>query len=141
MKIWEMIKELSENPNKKFSYKGAQSNSYVTVEDGKIVWRGDLQNGQEMAIGFIDERDREWEEVKEPVSFMEAIESGKKIRVEHNNIQRIADESLNSNFTRTLKLNIDGKYLLSNFLIQAIAYYSSKEIFEDIILNGKWYIE
>lgn len=80
MKTWQMIKELTENPEKKFRRK--EANSYVTVEDGKIVWRGEFQNGQEMAIGFIDERDCEWEEVKEPVSFAEVLEQVSKSKTE-----------------------------------------------------------
>ena len=128
MKTWEMIKELTENPNKKFANKGGLKNCYVTVEDGIIVWRGDMQCGQAMSIGFIDGRDREWEEVKEPVTFMEAVESGKRIRVEH----KLVNDSDIWNLIDLTSLDC---------LIYTLGEkYNAIEV-KDIIENGKWYIE
>lgn len=73
MKTWEMIKELTENPKKKFELIG--DGSIVSLKLGFIVWESNLQSPK---MNTFDE----WEEVKQPVSFMEAMkafEEGKKI--------------------------------------------------------------
>jgi hypothetical protein len=72
MKTWEMIKELTENPNKKFAKKDSAKNSYVTIANGAVVWLGKEQNGQNFRVTLLSNDG--WEEVKEPVSFMEALE-------------------------------------------------------------------
>ena len=71
MKTWEMIKELTENPKKKFRLKG--NNVVLEVVDGEI----DLTDIDWVLL------DDEWEEVKEPVDFMTAIKSRKFVKVEH----------------------------------------------------------
>ncbi|OZV10758.1 hypothetical protein CIW83_18225 [Tissierella sp. P1] len=126
MKTWEVIKELTENPNKKFRRK--ELNSYVTVEGGMIVWRGEFQRGQKMEIGFIDKRDSEWEEVKEPVNFMEVLE-----RVSNNLHTRISlhDEA---------RERIYAVRSLSGILRDLDEEFDSREIAK-ILLEGKWYIE
>lgn len=116
MKTWEMIKELTENPTKEFMNKGDES-AYVVVERNMIVWRGKDQSGQMMTVDI----DEEWEEVKKPVSFMEAVASGKRIRYPD--------------------LFEDEEYLkLDDVLAVLGSNYYPVEV-KNIILNGKFYIE
>lgn len=75
-----MIKELTENPNKKFNCKNEKGN-YVSIQNGVLCW----EDGKEFHLntgfkygGTLEIY--EWEEVKEPVSFIEAVRSGKQIR-------------------------------------------------------------
>ncbi len=76
MKTWEMIKELTENPEKKFRIKNGERETYVTMRKGDgcnvIIWQGEYQSGQKFAVTDGKE---EWEEVKQPVPWQEAIEA------------------------------------------------------------------
>lgn len=71
METWQMIKELTENPHKKFKSK---TSNYVVKTKPSTFY-----TGLEIDLGefFIDE---EWEEVKEPVDFYAAIHSGRRIK-------------------------------------------------------------
>lgn len=69
MKTWEMVKELMENPEKKFALK-SDDTVCLGCNDGVI----DLSSIDYLLI--VDE----WKEVKEPVTFVEAVESGKSIK-------------------------------------------------------------
>lgn len=121
MKTWQMIKELTENPKKKFTYTGGRT--YVIMEDGMIVWKGEYQKGQAFAIGYINERDREWEEVKQPVTFMEAVKSQKMIKVEHKDFE------------------LDGDFRDLDDLLYKIGGCFSSGSLSMLITDGKWYIE
>lgn len=77
-KTWEMIKELTENPHKEFEKvsNGVSSGLYARVnEHGKLFWGEDYS--------FLNLSDT-WEEVKEPVDFITAVDSGKAISVEYS---------------------------------------------------------
>lgn len=117
MKTWEMIRELSEDPKKKF-----KSKQFGQVE----LYLNHLVQVQNMdcIITTNDFFKAEWEEVEEPVSFIEAIGSGKKIKAIHE-------------FTK--KDGCDRYMTLSNLLLE-LSQYSSYEM-RDIILNGEFYIE
>ena len=85
MRTWEMIKELTENPNKKFKYDTGHENGIVAVEEGDIKLisvNGEKQSKNlPLHYGFMNQN---WEEVKEPVDFMEvvqALDRGKTIYV------------------------------------------------------------
>lgn len=119
MRTWEMIKELTENPNKRFACDPVTDGSYVTVKEGIVVWQGAGQSGQYMAVTTNSE---DWEEVKQPVSFMEAVESGKRIKVEH------ADEFINS------------YHNLDYFLGELLDFFPEGEL-RDTLINGTFYIE
>ena len=67
LKTWEMIKELTENPNKEFVRK-VDGLHIKTNEDGELIW----DNGYQFM-----RLNHEWEEIKKPVDFMTAIQSEK----------------------------------------------------------------
>lgn len=120
MKTWQMIKELTENPNKKFRLKGEENIVYTDniFEDGKIELKD---------VDFITIYD-EWEEVKEPVTFMEVLQSkSPKVRVEHSRLDHKEYDFVNN-------------YYLFDKIIRILASEFSYNL-KDILLNGKWYIE
>ncbi len=113
MKTWEMIKKLTEYPNKEFKLKN----------EDNIVYASDLHSEGKIEldqVDFITIYD-EWEEVKEPVSFMEAVKSGKEISVEYSGASY-------------------KELSLANMLYELQQDFSDKVI-RQIILNGKFYIE
>lgn len=117
MKTWEMIKELTENPDKKFIRKGDPLEMSV---DGLKYLR--WESGHD----YINLK-HEWEEIKEPVDFMTAVASGSRIRAEHDLVQE------------------HPYYLLNYFcamdeVVRDLTEYFSEDI-REIIINGKWYIE
>ena len=105
MKTWEMIKKLTENSSKEFKREDGLVLS--TSIDDTLIW--------EPGYTHLNLHD-EWEEVKEPVSFMEAVESGKRIRHE-------------------LWLEYD----FLEVVLYKLSELSTKTM-RDMIL-GKWYIE
>ncbi|WP_042683145.1 hypothetical protein [Anaerosalibacter massiliensis] len=119
MKTWEMIKELTENPKKKFIRKGQIDKSYVSVRNNAVVWLGEKQVGQSLSLSHL--QNAEWEEVKEPVDFMTAVKSGKEISVEYSGASY-------------------KELSLANMLYELQRDFSDKTI-RQIILNGKFYIE
>ena len=72
MITWEMIKKLTENPEKEFVRK-SDGLHIKTNEDGELVW----DNGYQFM-----RLNHEWEEIKKPVDFMTAIQSEKPMSVE-----------------------------------------------------------
>lgn len=123
MKTWEMIKELTENPNKKFRATNKNypidRNTIVSVSDGDIVFKNTIMGAVKL-ISLLTV----FEEVKEPVSFMEAIKSldeGKTVYCEVDNRK----------FTYK-----QPKHILPKFVQKKLGCISIKEI-----LEGKWYIE
>lgn len=119
MKTWEMIKELTENPKKKFRLIDNESDIKVTCSVGEIRWTG----GDGLYI------DDEWEEVKEPVDFMEVL-------------KRIEDSDGD---IRLMLINDLYEVEIKNKTFDKVLYHLSIDYLDtsiaDILLNGKWYIE
>lgn len=122
METWEMIKELTENPNKKFISKIDSSRpeeKRVAYIDGRVVVF-ENHNGHI----FIND---EWEEIKQPVSFLEAM------------------DEINYNHNKRLKVEHRPSGITTNFMfLHEILEYLSKFsnlATPEVILNGKWYIE
>ena len=113
MKTWEMIKELTENPGKGFKIKG--ENGIVYASD--LYSEGKVELDQVDFITIYDE----WEEVKEPVTFMKAVESGKEFVIEHKRMDR-------------------KKRTLRKFFKLLVEDYTIAEI-QEILTQGKFYIE
>lgn len=114
-----MIKELTENPEKEFIRK-SDGLHFKTNEYGELIWDSGYQ--------FL-RLHQEWKEIKKPVDFMTAVESHKRIRIEHEFIE---DED-------------DFRYLTTSYneldlIIKALSEYTHYDI-PEIISNGKWYIE
>ena len=130
MITWEMIKELTENPEKEFiSYELGDGRDVLKTKSicGVIRFFNEEDRWHEVLIGV--DLEREWEEVKEPVDFMTAITSGKKVSV------KCAIET----YEGKGKLR-EIYYRQPNEMLRALAGYGDEAAI-DIILNGKWYIE
>ena len=115
--------------------KGINSSCLKDIDQSKQFFR---QCGINFAAGktgttldFTHFLKEEWEEVQEPVNFMEAVKSGKKIKVEHEYINDLieADSIVLKDYMAVAYL----MEILSNKLL-------SSEI-REVILNGKWYIK
>lgn len=116
MKTWEMIKELTENPEKIFRN---QNGERISVLSGNELYFDDGYKN----IYLCDE----WEEVKEPVDFMEALKSCKRVSVEHPNL---------FDMPVIYKKNASIATVI-NYIFESY----SDALVREIILNGKWYIE
>lgn len=122
MKTWDMLEILAKYPEKKFNNKLL---GQVELHEGILVWSSNMED---VAISNTLLK-MEWEEVKEPVNFMAAVESGKKISV------KCAIET----YEGKGKLR-EIYYKELSEMLRILAGYGD-EIATDIILNGKWYIE
>lgn len=127
MKTWEMIKELTENPNKKFTYDRATKGSYATVVHGNVVWQGKEQKEQVVAISVNKD---DWEEIKNPVSFMEAVKSGQPLRVDDPIVNKTHDY---------YDFYMDYQYI--NDLLWRLSNDFSHEDIRCILTDGEFYIE
>jgi len=113
-----MIKALTGNPKKKF--KNQYGEEIRVLPDNDLFFDGvDGHN----YISITDE----WEEVKEPVDFMEALKSCKRVSVEHPNL---------FDMPVIYKKNASIATVI-NYIFESY----SDALVREIILNGKWYIE
>lgn len=133
MKTWEMVKELTEHPEKKFkSIHEDQSiaPTFAVVEIGGIMFKNSL--GESTALYYIGS-DWRWEEVKEPVkepvTFMEVLEAVDEsegdilLTIENEDYEeKIKSETLDVILARLANAHLD----------TGVA---------SILLNSKWYIE
>lgn len=82
MKTWEMMKVLTENTEKKFRVVGAKHLISKLSQETNVV---EVINISQEGITINPGLDWDWEEVKHPVTFMQAIKSGKKILYQNPN--------------------------------------------------------
>jgi len=136
MKTWEMIKELTENPEKEFICKSkgifAEQKAYFYIDEYGEESIKIVNNETGNAIKK-HHTNREWEEVaevKEPVDFMAAVESSKRVRVEHPYISQPYEKS---------ELSRDYQYLGAILDILSAAW--GEDEIRKIILEGDWYIQ
>ena len=123
MKTWEMIKELTENPDKEFiSYMKKGFGDVLKTQSikGAIRFSNEEDNWHEVLIGV--DLDREWEEIKKPVDFMTALKSRKFVKVEH-------ELATYTDYERIDLVLVD--------LADNLYPYG----FAEVIENGKWYIQ
>lgn len=109
-----MIKKLTEKPNAKFR----NGSHIVKISDTtkRIVWESAI-NGEEPLIifsnspGTVDNLNTEWELIREPVGFMEAVHSGKRIALfedkDHEGYRNLDYWCINLDLE-----NIDAKWLI-----------------------------
>lgn len=125
MKTWEIIKELTENPGKKFHVK---DNKHLIVNikaTGAIDFRNVSQNRD-----YNPSIEWEWEEIKEPMTFMDAVQTGRYIKSVDPIITKA---SSGYDF-------YEGYQSLSDFLYRLGNDFSSKEI-RCILFDAEFYVE
>lgn len=118
-KTWEAIKMINENKTLKFI-----SSSGVTLEHN---WGfiGSFKDGENVSHYGINSSE-EWTLVQKAVDFMTAVKSGKRIRVEHESIEK--------------QFGFNDYKSILDFLRGLIQWFSSTEI-KFILTEGKFYIE
>ena len=118
MKTWEVIKALTENPNLKFEYDTGFEAGVVTMVRGyvKVIECSKLPietpTVLDLNIGFMT---ADWQLVQEPVDFMTAANSGKRISSEGWDSYYFLHEVLHilQNRDNALYL-INGKWLIED---------------------------
>lgn len=123
MKTWEMIKKLTENPEKEFACNYGKA---IRLGD-KIIW---AKTGKIIELDYYT-LSAKWEEVKAPVPWQEAIQAwidGKGFRIEMPN-GKIIHQSAIEAFGIQLRTE-DGDFNAQEFGIMASCF-----------IVGKWYIE
>lgn len=85
MKIWDVFKALSENPEKEFLLKSECGEvRTLGVEEGYVTFRVVNARGVDLTLNYPTGRgafsenikiDAEWEEVRKPVSWQEALQA------------------------------------------------------------------
>ena len=151
MKTWEMIKELTENPQKEF--KGVARFDWDNFEYSKIVFktkivdgnliteatyyvgRDEILNGNKIINGILTDTlevlSADWTEIKKkPVDFITAIESGCKLKVEHPFIREEYEKEQFSNHY---------KYFTELFEIFGKSW--DEHDVRKVLLEGNWYID
>ena len=92
MRTWQMIKELTENPKLRFK-NGLMSVVEIGDKTKAIVWKSEDNEEAPFIIyshsgSGVDNLHIEWELVPEPVDFMTAVNSGKRIKHEEWELYR-----------------------------------------------------
>jgi len=128
-----MIKELTENPEKKFICKGQIGEGYVSVKNNAVVWLGKGQVGQSLTINHL--QSGEWEEVKEPVTFMKVLERVTKAYVTKAHFIEIeVEHKLHSGKHNNLSDLLDA-------LVNEIGYELGSDAIAKVLTEGKFYID
>ena len=112
-KTWEVIKMLEENPKLKFECREVNLSARINCQ-GNIYL--DCRFGSNTEINGNFQLNGEWQLVQQPVTFMEAVNSGKKIRYEI------------WGYSSTLKNALE-------------TIYRNCESIQRRMLNGNWYVE
>ncbi len=120
MKTWDMLEILAKYPEKKFNNKTL---GQVELYEGTLVWSSNMEE----VIMSNTVLKMEWEEVKEPVDFMEALKSCKRVSVEHPNLF-----DMPAIYKKNASIATVINYIFESY---------SDALVREIILNGKWYIE
>lgn len=119
-KTWEAYKMLTENPNLKFK---DEFGYYLVIEDNAFILKDELGKDVEYVCNTFEDK---WTLVQNPVDFMTAVKSGKKIKVEHELVKRIG---------------LLEEYKNLGFVFSVLgAEFIAEEIYE-ILTEGKFYIE
>lgn len=125
LKTWEMIKNLSENPNKKFISNYTKDSYYIAEVNNEILSIVDSYNNKPIILISLK---REWEEVKEPVSFMDVLKQAKK---DNAKLFTIKNPAHDVNFTKQPL----------HFILSYLSTTCTDDLLADILLNSVWYIE
>ena len=130
-----VIKSSSEFKEELGIYAGFLSNKFLCWEDsGKKLALGDWES----ELKFIP--------IQKPLTFMEAIKSGSRIRVEHELIDNFKPVTnlnyLNDDYLELCcNILIKGGYIEINDLLSSLGYLFGNGAISKILTEGKFYIE
>lgn len=120
-KTWEVIKMITENETLKFQNSLKEELKY----SGHGIRM--FESGEEIEIYAI-RGDEEWTLIQEPVDFMTAVKSGKRIKVEHEAIKHF-------------ELKCTSEYLTLFVVVEELAKNLDSISLREILTEGKFYIE
>lgn len=129
MKTYELeeaIKMLKENNKLEFEINRINNSSVLFIDVAGRLKCEDKKSGSDDYILAADK----WKLIQQPVTFMEAVKSTKRVKVEHeyiSNLIRRGHDSLKNYMPFAGLMSLLSDYLVSSDLKQ-------------VILNGKWYI-
>ncbi|APM39437.1 hypothetical protein [Clostridium kluyveri] len=127
-KTWEAMKMLTENPKLKFKVESGDCTQTLLLVSGGI--RVDCEGCYGCQTCSL-RLDGKWKEVQGPVTFMEAVESDGRVKVEHVLLSKLT--KCRESTLKQYNPLCDLMYLLGRELL-------SSEL-KEVILNGKWYIK
>ena len=130
----------------KVIYKNGLKNTIKTVLDGNRSFIKESDGYLECTTyNFVTAK---FIPIQKPVSFIEAVKSGHRIKVEHNLIEDILLNKedgyfvSNSSYNREAIERFRNKELMPvNYLFFALGYLFDESEIAEIITDGKWYIE
>ncbi|NME63820.1 hypothetical protein HF846_04290 [Clostridium cadaveris] len=120
-KTWEVYKMLTENPTLKFK----DEFGYCLMVVGKEFVMKDEEEDEDVVHNNIDDK---WTLVQNPVDFMTAVKSGKKIKVEHEAIKHF-------------ELKCTSEYLTLFVVVEELGKNLDSISLREILTEGKFYIE
>ena len=124
-KTWEMIKELTEHPEKQFNLIENKANMVgFDKETRQLAW----EQGSKFEI-FNSTLKQDWEEIKKPLTFMEMLE-----KVEENPYCKVSVEH-----KEILRKHITGESLKD--LLDKLERRFTNAVMAIMLLEGKFYIE
>lgn len=123
MKLYDVMRRWATDPSTKFYC--IHTEEVWRLENGLVL----TENNEKRIINKTT-LNFDFEEIKEPVSFIEAVESEKRVRVEHPYISQPYEKS---------ELSRDYQYLGAILDILSAAW--GEDEIRKIILEGDWYIE
>lgn len=107
---------------------GDKGTKYLDWVDGNIPLR---------VFAFL--ADTTFIPIQQPISFMEVVNSGRRCKVEHEYVEDIRKiNDLKFVYEHEFK---KGDYMPLNYLVYVLGYNCSQENIQEIINNGKWYLE
>ncbi|WBK39644.1 hypothetical protein CB452P1_000060 [Clostridium phage CB452P1] len=141
MKIWEILKE--ENVGKEVI--GSNKIKYRIALGGK----DDVLLFPKKSISCelfsqIEMMTLDFEFIQQPVTFEEVLNSDKKCRIEHEELNKVIEKTneLNDSSTNEFLISFKkGEYLNFNNLLELFIWILSDSKIRKIIKEGKWYLE
>ena len=134
-KTCEVIKMMAEDKSKVFRCLDLENE--FTWKDDYLLFR----NGNGLILNS-HAMNYEWELVKKSVTFDEALESGKRVRCEH---EFILEEDLVSVdewiLNRHLKDYREGKFLYMTDMLFVLSWVVGADDIKQVIKEGKWYLK
>ncbi len=141
MKIWEILKE--ENVGKEVI--GSNKIKYRIALGGKddvlLFEEGDIQCKLFTQIEIMT---LDFEFIQQPVTFEEVLNSDKKCRIEHEELNKVIEKTneLNDSSANEFLISFKkGEYLNFNNLLELFIWIFSNYKIKQIIKEGKWYLE
>lgn len=139
-KGWEIAKLISEGKleGKKIELlNGDFDGNLPYMVNRAAMW--DIECEREIGNSLLTDVKNEYIIPQEPVTFMDCVNSYKKVRVEHKLIHSIEPKLRKSDMY--IKEFNEGDFMPINFLIELLGYSLTYGGIRKVILEGKWYID